>query len=114
MSPPQDNPEHLYEADKWRIVSEAKVRTALEDPEFAEREFQKWKERDRKERDRDKRLGLDNYWSKLVWVAEGRTLAMGRILDKVSRRLGKQREINRAQRVRIAELEAHLERLSGE
>lgn len=111
MSEDRSQPCHLYEADKVRIANEAKVRTAMEDPDFAEREYRKW--RASRERWRDSETHT-SYWAKLAWLAEGRTLAMGRSLDKVSRRLGKQRQINKAQRKRIKELELEVDKVHRE
>lgn len=85
---------HLFEADKARIQNEAKVRTALEDPNFAEREFQRWREAKVKRLEREK----DSFvtaWAKVAWLAEGRMVAMGRELAKAQTRIGRQRKANR-------------------
>ena len=111
------DPTHLYEADKHRITNEAKVRTALEQPDFAQKEFEKW--RASKERDMEREAQRDlfvNAWAKVAWLAEGRTIAMGRELAKLQHRIGRQRKANREQlralretRERVDELEAALE-----
>lgn len=103
-----DSP-HLFEADKERIANEAKVRTALEQPDFAEREFEKWKV------EKDRRLKAESFataWAKVAWLAEGRESAMGRQLNKLQQRIGRQRKANREQNKRYQELEGRVEHLT--
>ncbi len=94
--------EHLFEADKVRINNEAKVRTALEQPDFAQREFEKW--RVQKERQLRNET-FTNAWAKVAWLAEGRTLAIGRELAKAQARIGRQRRANRELLLKLRELE---------
>lgn len=106
---PADSP-HLFEADKARIQNEAKVRTALEDPNFAEREFQRWREGKRRDLERE---SFATAWAKVAWLAEGRVLAMGRELAKVQARIGRQRKANRELVRALEGREREVERLTA-
>jgi hypothetical protein len=99
-----ENP-HLYEADKVRINNEAKVRTAAEQPNFAEREFEKW--RATGERHMKDETFVDA-WAKVAWLAEGRMIAMGRELARAQARIGRQRKANRELLVRYRQMEKAL------
>lgn len=104
-----NDPNHLFEADKHRISNEAKVRTALEDPGFAQREFEKWRAAKEHQLEREKEQHyLSNAWAKVVWLAEGRMLAMGRELAKAQQRIGRQRKANRKAKERIEHLKGLL------
>lgn len=107
------DPNRLYEADKMRIMNEAKVRTAMKDPAFVEREYEKYISRQERyftrETLKDHRI---TYWQLKAWMAEGRELLMGRELTKTQQRIGRLRKANREQhralkdaRQRIKELE---------
>lgn len=118
--------DHLYEADKHRIQNEAKVRTALEQPDFAEREFERWKGIREHHMEREMKRELENKsfvnaWAKVAWLAEGKMLALGREVDKLQRRIARQRRANREQlrqlqdeRTRVEELREALLRLHNE
>jgi hypothetical protein len=113
-----NDPDHLYEADKIRIQNEAKVRTAMEDPDFARREFERWQEarqarfkRDDEIQGRDEESYYVNAWAKVAWLAEGRELRMGRELEKLQQRIGRQRKTNRDQHRALRQLKERVKNL---
>lgn len=84
----------LIEVDHARIRREAMIQTALGQPDFAQKEFEKYRKTQehylRKET-------MTTAWAKVAWLAEGRMSAMGRTLDKLQQRIGRQRKANREQ-----------------
>ncbi|MEJ7871974.1 MAG: hypothetical protein WKF67_06920 [Rubrobacteraceae bacterium] len=107
----EDKYTHLFEADKVRINNEAKVRTALSYPYFAERKFDKWKAQ------QEPQLKKESHtiaWAKEAWLAEGRTPVMGRELDKLQKRIGRQWEANRNQNHALKETLERIEELEND
>lgn len=118
------DPNHLFEADKVRIRNEAKVRTAMEQPDFAETAFEEWREYRQKRFSRDEKIRqtyleatddklFANAYARAAWMAEGREIAMGRELTKLQQRVGRQRNVNRRQHEALKQANERIKELEG-
>lgn len=104
------NPDHLYEADKIRIQNEAKVRTAMERPNFIKEQYEIWREEtgtpiEGKTLTESLRGQAERAYAR-AWLAEGREIKMGREINKLQQRIARQRKANRELRHALQEAQA--------